>query len=98
MRRSLGSIWPSLFRRLTTPKDDELVAMPYRHEGTENAETFFMTGMSRALEAMRKAASNDTPLVIYYAFKQAEVSVDGISSAGWSSFLQAVADAGLSVD
>ena len=98
MRRSLGSIWPTLFRRLTTPKDDELVATPYRHGGTAAAETFFMDGMSRALEAMRKASTPDVPLVIYYAFKQSETSVDGISSAGWSSFLQAVVEAGLSVD
>ena len=98
MRRSLKSIWPTLFRRLTTPKDDELVATPYRHGGTDAAETFFMNGMSRALEAMRKASTPDVPLVIYYAFKQSETSVDGISSAGWSSFLQAVVDAALSVD
>ena len=57
-----------------------------------------MDGMSRALEAMRKASTPDVPLVIYYAFKQSETSVDGISSAGWSSFLQAVVEAGLSVD
>ena len=27
------SFWPDLFRRLTTPKDEELVATPYRHGG-----------------------------------------------------------------
>ena len=28
LRRSLAPIWPDLFRRLTTPKDEELVATP----------------------------------------------------------------------
>jgi putative DNA methylase len=98
LRRSLSSIWPELFRRLNTPKDRELVATPYRHGGKDAAETFFMQGMGEALTAMRKAAVEDTPLTIYYAFKQAEAAQDGVTSAGWASFLQAVVDAGLAVD
>ena len=38
---------------------------------------------------MRKAATEDEPLAIYYAFKQSEVGEEGITSAGWASFLQA---------
>jgi putative DNA methylase len=98
LRRSLWNIWPDLFRRLITPKAEELVATPYRHGGKENAEAFFMQGMCEALTAIRKASTNDQPLAIYYAFKQAEVVKDGITSAGWSSFLQAVVDAGLIID
>jgi putative DNA methylase len=30
LKRSLSGIWPDLFRRLTTPKTEELVATPYR--------------------------------------------------------------------
>jgi putative DNA methylase len=47
---------------------------------------------------MQKASSDDYPLAIYYAFKQAEAAEEGITSSGWASFLQAVVDAGLSVD
>jgi putative DNA methylase len=98
LRRSLSNIWPELFRRLATPKDAELVAPIYRHGGRAEAETFFMNGMSEALTAMRKAAFDDVPLAIYYAFKQSEVAEEGITSAGWAAFLQAVVDSGLSVD
>lgn len=98
LRRSLSSCWPALFRRLTTPKSEELVATPYRHGGRENAEAFFMDGMSRALTAIRKAATDVEPLAIYYAFKQSEIADDGVTSAGWASFLQAVVDSGLAVD
>lgn len=98
LRRSLLSVWPDLFRRLTTPKAEELVATPHRHGSKDQAEAFFMEGMARALAAMRKAATNDEPLAIYYAFKQAEMATEGITSAGWASFLQAVVDAGLAVD
>jgi len=98
LRRSLAPIWPDLFRRLTTPKAEELVATPYRHGGKESAEGFFMKGMGDALIAMRQAATDSEPLAIYYAFKQSEAAQDGVTSAGWSSFLQAVVDAGLVVD
>lgn len=57
-----------------------------------------MSGMAKALTAMKAASSDEAPLVIYYAFKQAEVAKEGITSAGWASFLQAISDAGLTVD
>jgi len=98
LRQSLGRIWPSLFRRLTTPKDDELVATPYRHGGKAQAEGFFMRGMGEALSAMQAAATDGEPLTIYYAFKQSEVGDGGVTSAGWASFLQAVVDGSLVVD
>jgi putative DNA methylase len=98
LRRSMAGIWPELFRRLVTPKQEELVATAYRHGGKAGAEQFFMNGMSDALTAMRIAATEGEPLAIYYAFKQAEGSDDGPTSAGWSSFLQAIIDAGLVVD
>ncbi len=98
LRRSLLSIWPDLFRRLLTPKGEELIAESYRHGGHEKAEAFFMKGMSEALVAIRNAAVKDEPLAIYYAFKQAEAAEAGITSAGWASFLQAIVDAGLTVD
>jgi putative DNA methylase len=98
LRHSLFDIWPDLFRRLATPKDDELVATPGRHGGKEKAETFFMQGMSRALAAMGEATTGADPLAFYYAFKQSELVDEGVVSAGWASFLQAVVDTGLAID
>lgn len=120
LKRSLSTIWPDLFRRLTTPKNDELIATPFRFPdgirpswvqdhpelcgpwprmtSKDRAETFFMLGMGKALHAMAKAASYAEPLSIYYAFKQAEPAEEGLTSAGWSSFLQAVVNAGLAID
>ncbi len=97
-RRMLSTVWPELYRRLMVPKNVELVATPYRHGGREVAEAFFMNGMGEALTAMRKAATDGEPLAIYYAFKQSEVAEDGVTSAGWASFLQAIVSAGLVVD
>lgn len=97
LRRTLHTIHPGLFRRVLAPKSEELVATPYRHGDKDGAELFFMSGMKKALNSIFNA-TNDVPTVIYYAFKQSEASDEGVTSAGWASFLQAVADAGLSVD
>ncbi len=97
LRRSLRPIHPDLFRRLLTPKAEELVATPYRHGGKDQAEQHFMEGMSAALHAMRNA-SDGLPLAVYYAFKQSEIAQDGVFSPGWTAFLQAVVDSGLQVD
>jgi putative DNA methylase len=98
LRKYIGSIWPNLFRRINVPKDEELVAKPHLHGGRDAAEARFMDGMGEALISMRKASADDSPLAIYYAFKQSEVAQDGLTSAGWSSFLQGVVDSGLVID
>lgn len=98
LKHSLATIWPDEFRRLATPKSEELVATPYRHGGKSEAEAFFMRGMSEALVGMRRATSDDQPVAIYYAFKQSEIADGGVTSAGWATFLQAIVDAGLVVD
>ncbi|MHC2255113.1 putative DNA methylase [Bradyrhizobium embrapense] len=98
LRPTLRSIWPNLLRRVLTPKDDELVATAARHGGRKEAEIFFMEAMGEALKAMRQSAVDAEPLAIFYAFKQSESGSDGITSAGWASFLQGVVDALLVVD
>lgn len=97
LRSALGTIFPDLFRRLAVPKNEELVATSYRHGGKDGAEAFFMEGMRIALARIANA-TNHTPTAIYYAFKQSEAKEDGITSAGWATFLQAVCDSGFSVD
>src|SRR5690606_399825 len=72
LRRSLRSIYPELFATLAVPKAEELVATPYRHGGKEEAETFFLDGMTEALKNLAQQAHPAFPVTIYYAFKQSE--------------------------
>ena len=60
----------------------------------KQAERFFMEGIGNALANMHASGKDDSPVTIYYAFKQSEVAKEGLTSPGWATFLQAVIKAG----
>ncbi len=98
LRRPLKSLFPSIFSTLAVPKANELVATPYRHGSKEKAEAFFLYGMTQAMHCLAEQAHLSFPVTIYYAFKQSESDgLDGISSTGWETFLDAVIQAGLAL-
>ncbi|MEN9862930.1 MAG: hypothetical protein RLZZ601_694 [Pseudomonadota bacterium] len=98
LRRSLKSVFPGLFSTLVVPKSEELVATPYRHGGKENAEKFFLEGMTDAMHRLSESAHPAFPVTIYYAFKQGESDgEDGTTNTGWDTFLAAVIRAGFSI-
>ena len=98
LRRSLKPIFSDLFSTLAVPKAEELVATPYRHGSKEKAESFFLDGMTQAMRRLAELAHSAFPVTIYYAFKQAETeSVEGTSSTGWETFLDAVIRAGFGI-
>lgn len=98
MRRTLRLIFPGLYGTMSVPKAEELVATPYRHGGKEEAEAFFLQGMSQAIRNLAEQAHPAFPVTIYYAFKQSETQADsGTSSTGWETFLEAVLRAGFAI-
>lgn len=97
LRRSLQSVYPTLFATLAVPKAEELVATPYRHGSKEEAEKFFLEGMTRAMRNLSQHALDAFPVSIYYAFKQSENGKLGASSTGWDTFLSAVIEAGFAI-
>jgi putative DNA methylase len=98
LRRSLRIVFPDLFATLAVPKAEELVATPYRHGGKEQAEIFFLNGMTQAMHQLAVHAHAGFPLTIYYAFKQSETKgTSGAASTGWETFLAAVMKAGLAI-
>ncbi|WP_341580957.1 DUF1156 domain-containing protein [Marinobacter metalliresistant] len=98
MRRSLRNIYPALFSTMAVPKAEELVATPYRHGDKDQAEAFFMDGMTRAIHNLAVQAHPGFPVSIYYAFKQSETKEGSTTSTGWVTFLEAVIQAGFSID
>ena len=97
LRRSLKSVFPTLLATISVPKSEELVASSYRHGSKQKAESFFLEGMTRAMQSLALHSHPSTPLTIYYAFKQSETKSEGTNSAGWETFLQAVSRAGLTL-
>lgn len=97
LRGSLRSTYPSLFATVAVPKDEELVATPYRHGGREGAERFFLDGMTAAMHNLAEKSHAAFPVSIYYAFKQSDTGSDGTASTGWETFIEAVLRAGFAI-
>lgn len=98
MRRTLRFIFPSLYKTMLVPKSEELVATPYRHNGKDAAEKFFLQGMSQSIVNIYDQISPAFPITIYYAFKQSETKIDeGTTSTGWETFLSAIITSGFSI-
>jgi putative DNA methylase len=97
LRHAIQPIFPELFSTIVAPKSEELVATPSRHGGKDKANSFFLEGMTQAMQCLAKQAHPAYPVTIYYAMKQSEKSNAGITSTGWSTFLEAVLNAGLRI-
>ena len=98
LRPSLRSVFPDLFATVAVPKAEELVAAPLRHGSRENAEAFFLAGMTEAMHRLAEQAHPGFPVTIYYAFKQSQTDGDeGTTSTGWDTFLDALIRSGFAV-
>jgi len=102
LRRSLKSTYPQLFRTMLVPKTEELVATPYRFDGSkEKARNFFEDGMFKTCCQLYKYSRENVPVTIYYAYKQSE-SDEGkedkqTASTGWETMLSAIIQAGFAI-
>lgn len=94
LRRSLRSIHPQVVGTMLTPKAEELVANPYRHEGKEGAAQFFVEGFNSVFARIRQGAAPSIPLTIYYAYKQQDAAADGTTSTGWHTLLDGLISTG----
>ena len=98
MRQTLKETYSELFGTLLVPKADELIATPYRHDGsTEKAKNFFEGGMLSACKQMYQYAREDIPVTIYYAYKQSDSDDSGTASSGWETMLGAIVNAGFAI-
>lgn len=95
LRHSIKDTYPELFGTMLVPKAEELIATPYRHDGSmEKAKGFFENGMLSACKQMYQYAKEDFPVTIYYAYKQSDSNSSGTASSGWETMLSAIINAG----
>jgi putative DNA methylase len=111
LRRSVGHIYPDIFSTLLSPKAQELIATPYRFNGSkQQAEDFFEAGLREAFSKLSKILNTGYPLSIFYAFKQSEndedddgTPSDEVNSAvkrastGWETMLEGLVDGGFTI-
>lgn len=99
MRQALKDTYPKIFRTMLVPKTEELVATPYRFEGSvEKARDFFEDGMFNTCCRLYQYAREDIPVTIYYAFKQSETDADDTTaSTGWETMLSAIIRSGFTI-
>lgn len=102
MRQALKQTYPNLFRTMLVPKAEELVATPYRFDGSvEKARDFFEDGMLHTCQQIYQYAREDVPVTIYYAYKQSDTDTGEneakTASTGWETMLSAVIRAGFAI-
>ena len=97
LRRSLRDVHPDLLSTMLVPKNEELVANPYRHGGKEQAKGFFEDGFRQVFARARHSALRDFPITVYYAFKQSESDATGEASSGWETLLEGMIRSGWAI-
>ncbi|MBE0656247.1 MAG: DUF1156 domain-containing protein [Bryobacteraceae bacterium] len=99
LRHALREVVPDLFGTVLVPKSSELIATPHRfEEDMAKARDFFESGFARAFDLVRKSQNPDYPLIVFYAFKQAENEEDEddgevVASTGWETMLEGLVEA-----
>jgi putative DNA methylase len=95
LRRSLVGIYPELLGTMLTPKTDELVADPFRHE---NPDEFFEDGYKNVFKRICESTPHGYPIMVFYAFKQTQTDDDGgHASTGWETLLEGMIASGWAV-
>jgi putative DNA methylase len=113
LRRSIGDLYPDLFKTILVPKTPELTASLERFEGDkEKAKEHFESGFRQAFTTLRQKMDSRFPLTVYYAFKQADESAsgdeedsadEGVSgngvdlTTGWETLLEALLGSGFQI-
>jgi len=99
LRNSLGTLVPGLMGTVLTPKTEELIATPFRFDGSKTAaEKFFQEGFVSTFTRIRKSHNPEIPLTIFYAFKQSEEDDSGTASTGWETMLNGILESGFSIN
>lgn len=113
LRRTIGDLYPNLFKTILVPKTPELTAAPDRFDGDkERAKEHFESGFRKAFTTLREKMDPRFPLTVYYAFKQedekagideddngdGENSSNGVDlTTGWETLLDALLGSGFQI-
>ena len=94
LRPMLRDIHSGLFTSILVPKDEEMIATPFRFE---NSRQRFEDLLNKTLKLIRERCSPEFPSSIFYAYKQQEEEREGRVSTGWETMLSAIISAGFEI-
>lgn len=113
LRRTIGGLYPDLFKTILVPKAPELTAAPERFDGNrEQAKEHFESGFRKAFTTLREKMDPRFPLTVYYAFKQEDEKAGGDEgdsdnqenksngvdrTTGWETLLDALLGSGFQI-
>jgi putative DNA methylase len=80
---------------MLTPKNDQLVADPFRHQ---DPTKFFEDGFTKVFSRMCQSSITEYPITVFYAYKQAETAGDRMqASTGWDTLLEGMINSGWAI-
>jgi adenine-specific DNA methylase len=88
LKRSIGFLYPDIFRTPLAPKSAEIIQEPARHDDGVAAKAFYEREMGRAFAETRRVLHSDGIFVIIFAHK---------STAAWETLISGLLEAGLVV-
>lgn len=99
LRQSISEYYPDLFKTVLVPKNDELIASPFRFNSRTEASEYFENGLIEVFKRIREGVSQSFPISVYYAYKQTEndqneKSNSQITSTGWETMLTSLVQSG----
>ena len=113
LRRTIGDLYPDLFKTILVPKAQELTAAPERFDGDrERAREHFESGFRKTFSTLREKMDPRFPLTLYYAFKQEDAKAgsdeddggdqeganNGVDlTTGWETLLNALVGGGFQI-
>ncbi len=113
LRRTIGDLYPDLFKTILVPKAQELTAAPERFDGDrEKARDHFESGFRKTFSTLREKMDPRFPLTLYYAFKQEDAKAgsdeddggdqeganNGVDlTTGWETLLNALVGGGFQI-
>jgi len=88
LKRSVGFLYPKVFRTPLTPKSPEIIQEPARYGDDAAAKAFYECEMTRAFAEARRVLRPDGIFTVVFAHK---------STAAWETLINSLLEAGLVV-
>jgi adenine-specific DNA methylase len=88
LKRSVGFLYPNLFRTPLTPKSAEIIQEPARHDNDTTAKSFYEREMIHAFAEARRVLKPNGIFTVVFAHK---------STAAWETLINSLLEAGLMV-